>query len=193
MTDIDRLNRRLGEALGTIGGTPRFAWKWAPDLFYFVRDHVGQSFVRYTWADRLGKVWLLAERRGCPTMFDPSIGTLPITKEMWWHAFHGALPYPDADCYSAFAETAFQPGLVPDAEDTQKVIASLRRQMEMTYADHMREINAGLEQDRLNHQKDFFARVEEDFPSFWKNGQGHEPGTRGAHVSLPYTAQDAQV
>ena len=68
---IDILNRRLHDALGSVGGTqPRFQWCWAPDHLWLVYDFDDRTIVRKTWADMpspaggpIGKAWLLAEWR----------------------------------------------------------------------------------------------------------------------------------
>lgn len=75
-------------------------------------------------------------------------------------------------------------GMEPDAEETARVIYALRQQMGKGHALHLSEINERLEQGRIANKKEFMDMADDSFPAFWRNGQGHEPGTRGAHVSI---------
>lgn len=71
MTHIDRLNRTLGEKLGFVcgGSLPRYAWKWAPSMPWFVYDSDDRTVIKKSWADvqspegPIGRVWMLAEWR----------------------------------------------------------------------------------------------------------------------------------
>lgn len=173
MTHIDRLNRRLGEALGYVGTNPRFAWKWSPDVQYYYRSNLATSFERQCWADHVGPVWILCQ-------FRPP----EISQADWWASFRGEFPYPHGGMYYAHPEVAMPRGMEPDAEETARVIYALRQQMGKGHALHLSEINERLEQGRIANKKEFMDMADDSFPAFWRNGQGHEPGTRGAHVSI---------
>ncbi len=180
---IDLLNSRLAEGLGRIGGQGRFAWCFAPEVFYFYRPPTALNFERYCWADQLGKVWLLCQWTE-PKWIDHTGATRKITTEDWYASFKGEFPYPDRGAYNAHPETALKMGIHPTAENTAFYIDSIREQMEKDFAAHLAESNARQAQIKLEHEKEFYASAENDFPAFWKNGQGHEPGTRGGHVSI---------
>src|SRR3954471_18332349 len=103
--NIELLNRRLGVGLGYANGvTPRFAWIFAPESFYFYRQDVTKTWVRHCWADRKGKVWMLGQWR------PPS-----VPERDWWGMFHGEFPYPRKGEYYAQPETALPEGAEPTA------------------------------------------------------------------------------
>jgi hypothetical protein len=182
--DIELMNRRLREALGSIGGVPRFAWQYSPEVFYYTRRPTALEFTHHCWAERIGKVWMLCQWR-VPTAFDPETGaTKLITEAEWWAAYHGQLPYPAKGMYWAQPETALPVGMTPTAENTAGYIWSIRQQMDKDFETHLREGNEEMAQDRLDTEKEFMAAADDWFPFGWKNGQAHEPGTRGAHVSF---------
>src|SRR4051812_20913731 len=126
MTRIEILNRRLADALGYVGGTnPRFKWELSTNCFYYMRDHVGQSFTRYCWADRLGKVWLLCSWN-VPSSYDPqSRRTRILTEQDWWQSFKGMIAFPKNGEYVAHGETALPPGREPTAHHTAYYIRTL--------------------------------------------------------------------
>jgi hypothetical protein len=173
--DIKLLNERLAAELGDLHGHPWFQWAWAPDCYYYVRRAKAhyESYTRYSWADRIGKVWVMAEW-----------GPPPMSREAWWHSVSGQFPYPEKGREVVHAETALAPGVMPDAELTQFYIHRINEQASKSYARTLSEITAGLDQDQLATRKEFLDYADEWFPAFWKNGQAHEPGTRGAHVSF---------
>lgn len=179
---IEQLNKRLGEALGLVGNEPRFSWKWSADINYYTK--AGEAYERVCWAGRIGKCWLLCQYQGQPTSMDPNTGQAsPITKEQWWRSFRGFIPYPEK-VYKAHPETALIPGLEPSSELNAAYIVSLRRQIEMGFWQHLKEGEEELQKAREENQKEFFEEVDNWFPYGWKNGQAHEPGTRGAHISF---------
>ena len=156
-------------------GHPWFQWAWAPDCCYYVRTPGAphESYTRRSWADRIGKVWMLVEW-----------GAPPMSREVWWRSFNGQFPYPERGREIAHPETALPPGVKPDADTTQFYIRRINDQASKSYARTLNEINDGLEQDQLNTRKEFLDYADDWFPAYWKNGQAHEPGTRGAHVSF---------
>lgn len=183
MTPIEQLNRRLAEGLGTIGGQPRFAWRLASDLFYYFRPETALTFQRHCWADQLGKVWMLCQWNE-PKWIDHNGQTHKITPEAWFSAFRGEFPYPSRGNYNAHPETARTNGTPPTEEGTAFYISTLREQIEKDFATQLTESEGRQEQIKFETEKEFMTAAEEDFPAFWKNGAGHEPGTRGAHVSF---------
>lgn len=184
MTTIDQLNKRLGDDLGRIGENPRFAWKFAPEIHYYTRDMTAIEYMRRSWADRIGQAWAICQFL-LPSSFDPATGQVHvITKSDWWKSFRGEFPYPENGMYYAHPETALPVGQLPDAHETAVMIASIRAQMDKPHETHLRECAEAAQQAQDDHQKEFFAEAENDFPAFWKNGAAHEPGKRGAHVSF---------
>lgn len=182
MNHIDRLNRRLGEALGLIANQPRFSWRWAPDLAYLTRTHLGESWTPNNWADRLGKVWVLTELRRPLGMIGDTV--VPITEDDWWRVFRGTKPFEKLTPY-VFTETALIPGLDPSEEKTAFYIASLREQIEKSVARLEQEGLQELAKDREDNHREFMDCADDSFPAFWStNGGAHTPGTRGGHVSF---------
>lgn len=180
---IQQLNRRLAEGLGTVGGQARFAWQFAPEVFYFYRPETALHFERHCWADQLGKVWMLCQWQQ-PQWTDHTGQTHLITAEGWYAAFKGEFPYPGRGSYAAHPETAIAVGTEPTAASTAFYIQTIREQMEKDFATHLAESNGRQEQIRLDNEKEFFGQAEEWFPYGWSKGQAHEPGTRGAHISF---------
>lgn len=181
--DIEQLNRRLAEGLGTIGGQPRFAWRFSPEVHYFYRPETAVTFERHCWAAQLGKVWMLCQYQE-PRWTDHLGQTHRITPEGWFASFQGSFPYPANGHYTAHPETARTDGSPPTAEATAFYIATIRAQMEKDHAAHLAESLERQESIKLETEKQFFAEAEEWFPYGWKGGQAHEPGTRGAHISF---------
>ena len=171
MTEIDRLNQKFSDCLGTRGGQPWFAWKYAPDLLYEHRDQWDQPYSRVSWGSRLGKSWVLC------AFLPPE-----VSREAWTQEFNGELPYPERGRYVPFPETAIS--RPPSMEDTVFYIRTLAQQYETSLGEHLSTAIIKCQDRQDSAQKKFFDMVDDDFPAFWRDGQGHEPGTRGAHVSI---------
>lgn len=150
---IDRLNRELGLALGFCGDHPRFAWMYAPELHYFIRS--GERYERFCWADRIGKVWLLAQWR-----------VPPMSESDWILSFGKQFPYPAKGHYYAHTETAFRPGLTPDENDTAQVIRRLTEQMAEKFDAHYRRSKADADAGQEQARKDFYDEVDGFWPAF---------------------------
>jgi hypothetical protein len=174
--EIQRFNRRLAHDLGTVHGHPWFQWVWAPDCQYFIRmpDHEHERYTPCNWADRIGKVWVLAEW-----------GPPPMDRAAWRRTFQGQFPYPASGREIVHAETALPRGMEPDAAVTQFYIRRIREQADKTFAHHLSEVNAGLEKQQMDARKEFMAMADDWFPAYWStNGGAHTPGSRGGHVSF---------
>ena len=158
MTQIDQLNRWLGDALGYIrsGTEPRFCWKWAPDIPY--------------WASRLGKVWVLCQWQR-PGMSEPE----------WNKQFAGRFPYPANGMHHAQPETALPPGLCPNRELTQNYIWALDRQMSTSLITHVCDVQNEMAEDRDRDYAEWVEKVQDSNPAF----SNFAPGARGGHVSFP--------
>lgn len=117
-SNIDFLNRRLGESLGFVrGGTlPRYRWAWGPDLVY--------------WSRFLGKQWVM-------THWDKP----NWSEERWTREFAGRYPYPANGMYHAYCEWALPVGLAPTGELTEKAIRLLGNQMETSFPREMRSVD----------------------------------------------------
>jgi hypothetical protein len=181
--DIEQLNRRLAEGLGMIGGQPRFAWRFSPEVFYYYRPPTALNFERQCWAEQLGKAWMLCQYQE-PKWTDHDGQQHRITPEGWFNACLGEFPYPANGHYVAHPETARMDGSPPTAEATAFYIATIREQMEKDHAAHLAESMERQAAIKLETEKEFMAMADDSFPAFWKNGQGHEAGKRGAHVSF---------
>jgi hypothetical protein len=183
MNYIDRLNQNFGEALGFANNQPRFAWRWAPDLFRYSRNSVTEPWEEKCWAEQLGRVWVLTMLRApVGIMYNTEV---PITREDWWHAFRGLQPYPSKLTPYVFAETALIEGLEPDQRRTQFYINSLREQMAVSRAQKIRDSEAQAKAVQDEYRKQFMLESEEWWPAFWSsNGGAHTPGTRGGHVAF---------
>lgn len=180
---IIQLNRRLAEGLGMIGGQARFEWRYSPDVFYFYRPETAVTFERHCWADQLGKVWMLCQWQE-PQWTDHNGHTQKITPENWYASLKGEFPYPARGAYKAHPETARPDGSLPTSEGTAFYIKTIRDQMEKDHATHLSESLERQAQIKLDHEKEFYAEADDWWPAFWSKGQGHEAGTRGAHVSF---------
>jgi hypothetical protein len=174
MTSVEQQNRKLAECLGSRGGQQWWKWAWAPDLTYFWRRSLDAAWERHCWAETLGKVWVLCQ-------FRPP----EISREEWNRGYKGELPYPERGRYYPHGETAiYPPGREPSMEDTVFYIRTLAEQDAKGEVEHLNEAYARAQNAQDQVEKDFMYEAEEQFPAFWRNGQGHVPGTRGAHVSI---------
>lgn len=127
MTYIDTLNRRLGEALGTVcGGTlPRFCWRHAPSEHYFVYDRDNRNVLKKRWADTigpdakpLGNSWVLAEWK--------------VTKATDHMGFRSdiRMAVVRSAGYAPHLETAMARGVLPSEELNANYIWALRQQLD---------------------------------------------------------------
>lgn len=163
---IDSLNYQLGLAVGFAGRNPRFAWKRASELSYFMRR--GERYERFNWADRLGNVWLLAKWHRSE-----------LTPEQWFSSFRGQFPYPVNGLYYALPETVLKPGLEPDSDDTAQVIRRLHEQMDLKYAAQLSKATEDAEGQKDEAASQFYDEVDSWWPAFGN----FNFGARGGHVS----------
>ncbi len=140
-THIEQLNRRLAEGLGTLGGKPRFAWQYAPEVYYFFRPETALTFERHCWAEQLGAVWMLCQWQE-PKWIDHQGQAHKITPEGWYASFRGEFPYPNGGAYNAHPETALPYGMQPTGEGTAFYIRAIQEQMEKDFDTHLKESNA---------------------------------------------------
>jgi hypothetical protein len=175
---IQALNARLGERLGYRGQNPRFAWKYAPELYYYWRESYVTGFVRQCWAERLGRVWVLCQFRR-PEM----------SKQEWWNSFHGEFPYPEKGMYYAHSETALRVGELPDAELTAMYIRSLEVQMERSYRAHLEASNKGAQDSMDQNEREWDEYVADMEPAFdhWNSGS-----KAGVEFQVPGQRPDRQ-
>lgn len=174
--EIEIYNRRLAAGLGSLHGKPWFQWVWAPDQEYFLRapGHQHESYTRFSWGDRIGKVWVLAEW-----------GPPPMTREAWSASLGGQFPYPEHGRSIVHPETALPPGQRPDADVTQFYIARIDQQASTSYENALRAINAGIEAEDNAVRREFMDYADDWFPAYWSSkGGAHTPGARGGHVSF---------
>jgi hypothetical protein len=183
MTHVEFLNRRFGEELGRPNGIdPRFAWKYAPEVYYYFRPHYAASFERRSWADRIGKRWMLCQWR--PT---------ELSREQWQQAFRGAYPYPEKGEYKAHPETALWPGMLPTSELTAGYIRTLKDQMlqaelalKAREAGRQDELTIRLEKEAIAQieakRKEFYEMTADWEPLSWKLDEPHMPGDHDGPV-----------
>lgn len=185
MTHIDILNRRFGDRLGRPNGhDARFAWKFAPEVFYEFRPHGSSNFQRQCWADRIGPKWMLCQWR--PT---------EISREAWLQSFQGRFPYPDGGEYKPHPETALPEGMLPTDELTAGYIASLLAQMEQAemalkdnFAGRKDETTIRCEMEAQAavdaKSREFEEQVADWEPWSWKLNEPHMPGDHDGPVSF---------
>lgn len=163
MTNIEVLNARLGERLGYRFGQPRFAWKYAPELYYFWRPNYLTGYVRQCWAERIGRVWVLCQIRR-PEM----------SRQQWWDSFHGQFPYPERGAmYYAHPETALAPGQEPTGEITEGHIWALDRQISKSLETHVRECTNTANQAQQADADEWDEYIADWNPAFdnWNSGK----------------------
>lgn len=179
MTEVDLLNKRLGESLGLVlgGSQPRFKWVRAEDCFYYLRRNIGEDFQQRCWADKIGPVWVLAGWR-LPMCFDGQASRV-MTESEWWNMHHGIIPYPARGHYSVFGETQQPPGKAPTAEVNANYIWALRRQMETSYQTQVLEGHTEMALDRRDWDNKFFEMTADAEPAFGN----YNPGSRDSSVS----------
>lgn len=179
MTDVNILNRRLGESLGLVlgGSQPRFKWVRAEDCFYYLRRGIGESFQQRCWADKIGPVWVLAGWR-LPMCFDGQSSRV-MTESEWWAMHRGTLPYPARGHYSVYAESAQPHGKAPTAEVNANYICALRQQMESSYQTQVLDGHTEMALDRREVDKRFWQATADAEPAFGN----YDSGNRGGSVS----------
>ena len=182
MSHIELLNQRLGEALGFVNRTknPRFKWVLSTECFWYHRNHLMENFERRCWADRLGKVWLIAQW-GVPKCYDPATRqTRILTESDWWQSFKGQLPFPKNGEYSAHAETQQPPGMEPTDELNQNYIWALGKQMNTDYEEALADGHLEMALDRAAHDARWMEQANEVTPAFgnWNSGN------RGGNISF---------
>ncbi len=179
--NIEQLNRQLGNALGYAhGNSPRFAWMWAPEVYYYYRQHLGASWERICWAERVGKVWMLCQWRR-PDM----------PESEWWSSFHGEFPYPMRGMYYAQPETALPPFREPTADITQWYIRSIAAQMDTTFREQYDMIQDRLDRQQKAADDEWVAMVQNDNPAF--SNERLTPALHGANVEFQVGGQRAQI
>ncbi len=183
MDRIDQLNRRLGEGLGLVkgGSMPRFRWVFSPDSVYYMKSETSYDFERKCWADRIGKVWMLAQWR-MPTWFNPKTNEAKvITEQEWWNRFHGMMPYPNNGEYHPHPETALPPGSLPTLDITQNYIWALDQQQSRGFFGHLDDVNVDLALEKARFRREVWVpMVQNDAPAF----NNWDSGRRGGHVSF---------
>jgi hypothetical protein len=162
---INRLNRRLGDALGRLcgGSIPRFSWRWAPAEPWFVFDSDDRTLIKKTWADapatdggKIGRAWVLGEWRR-NTSFDHhgygqecedckgagysfwsgGIGRRPCAKCGGRGRIIGIrIPVAREWAYAPYFETAIGRGREPDEAMNQNYIWALDRMIQQSAAEN---------------------------------------------------------
>ena len=180
MNYIDSLNRRFAEALGTRGSVGRYSWQHTRDLFYYPRAATG-DFVQRCWAGRMGRAWVLCERR------------FPVA----------AHPHPEQMEWFPYDATALPDGMEPTLELTLGYIRSVRDQMERAelaikaqcagrkdVTTEQCEAEAQKTQDQAD--QNFYDSVADWEPMSWKLGEAHNPGDQDGPVSFGGIASPAK-
>lgn len=139
-----------------------------------------ENFEQRCWADRLGKVWMIAQW-GVPKSFDPATGRARIlTESDWWQSFKGAIPFPKGGQYSAHPETQQPPETEPTEETNANYVWALRKQMDTDYDQAVADGHLEMAIDRAQREEKFFEQANEVTPAFgnWNSGN------RGGNVSF---------
>lgn len=190
--DIEILNRRLGDALGRPNGTdPRFAWKESQDLFFYARRHELEEYTKFSWAQRIGKCWVLCQWRPPETTIHGV--TIPLTADSWHTMFKGRRPFPAKGEYKVHSETKLAPGAVPTAEWTQFYIKTLGQQMEAAELAQKEEF-AG-RKDAVTEQCESEANDEVDqaFDRFYESAREWQPASWRLGEPQPFGSHDGPI
>lgn len=183
---IDILNRRLGEALGFVGGgsRPRFCWKFAPDELMFFYGPAGE-LIRRRWAEApapsgqpVGAAWLLAGWREMP--------------EVDHHGFGQGLRFAAvrAAGYSPFFETICPQWELPSEKLNANYIWALRKQLDTSFEEYMMEERYMSDSEERRNKAAWLEKAQHGYDD-WTGAFGNcEPGARGGYLSLPSTAAD---
>lgn len=184
MTTVELLNRRFAESLGRPNGVDaRFKWAFSPDVQYLYQPPGQKHYERRSWANRLGKVWMLCQWHP-PTM----------SREQWAASCAG-YPYPEKGEYKPHPETALPAGVDPTEALTAGYIRSLGQQMEqaaLAARDALAgRVDATTERCEREAQasvdaaeREFYEMVGDFEPLSWKTGDPYNPGDRGGPVSF---------
>jgi len=185
---IERLNRRLGEALGMVcsGSRPRFAWKWAPDQPHIVYGRDNRTLIKRTWADKIGmdgkpigRVWVLAQWRVTSAADHHGYGT----------GVRVAVMAPAG--YKPHMETALSPGEVPSEHLNQNYIWALDRQLSASAEHDKNAILNALAEEKYEDQRNETRDAKEWRESALGDYDQHvgafgncRPGTAGGFMSF---------
>jgi len=197
---ISNLNKQLGLSLGLVSDQPRYAWKRAAELFYFVKEGtknvlqpqargagglflpgprlilVEPRYRRYSWAEKFERdCWVLAQFK-----------TPTLTPEQWANSIGLDFPYPYKGQYYAIENTQFDPEQEPDEEDTKMVIARIRAQESANWSEVLDMCRREAQKPIDDKKKEFKDIVDDFWPAF-DNGKALEDklgASRGGSVSF---------
>ena len=138
------------------------------DLFYFIQNgtkvleptgdrvlaQVVPTYERKCWADRIGKVWAIAQWR-VPSM----------SRQVWeQQVFGGLFPYPENGQWYFVDNTQLTDGMPPDEDTTALAIYGLRSQMEMNPATFVYEHERAEAREREQRIEEMADQVAEELP-----------------------------
>ena len=157
MTEIEQLNRHLGDSLGRVcGGTqPRFQWMFSSDMPY--------------WRTRMEPVWVMCYWR-----------TPVMSEAQWAKYFGGSVPYPTRGMYHPYGNLRVPQGMLPTAAMTAKFIRAADAQMSRTYAQELSAVNDEMAADKAAFDLEWTEKVQDQGPAFgnW------DYGNRGGNISF---------
>lgn len=184
MTNIDQLNKRLGEALGyNPHGEPHYKWfdtnKWEHwmrklDDWKLERDPKSGLFVRQP---------IYVKRLMCPALPDRWIighWHEPVSEFLWRQA-NGADQLWPAKGY--YVQTNFwcpEIGQEPAYSDNERFIMLARRHRQMTWQEDTEQMQAAIDYEERQRDVKVDQFLDDLLPTF-----SHVPGIRGGSVSYP--------
>lgn len=171
-TAVESLNRTFAERLGRPNGIDgRFKWLWAPDIpSYRV---VGGRLERFSWAERIGRVWVLGEWR------PPE-----VSREAWALQLGDQYPYPERGRYVPHSEVQFPQGMAPNDENTEFYCRTLAAQIETSLQEQLDRSQIQADYHRKKADTEFLEMVGEMEPVSWKQDTPHEPGDHDGSIAL---------
>jgi len=191
MTNIDKFNRRLGEALGcNPHGEPLYKWfdtnKW---------EHWMRKLDTSRLAQTPGGIYLMepvyTKRLMCPALPDRwIIGHWHEPEpEHIWRQIHGADQLWPARGY--YVQTNFwcpEIGQEPTYSDNERFIMLARRHRSMTAQEDTNMHQEAMDKEEKAADAAVDAFLDDLLPTF-----SHVPGIRGGNVSYPSTAKDRRI
>lgn len=192
MTNIDKLNQRLGEALGVNPhGEPHYKWfdtktweHWMRDIFDWKleRDPKSGLFVRQP---------VYKKRLMCPALPDRFIigHWHEPESEFAWSQTHGRDQLWPAKGY--YVQTNFwtpEIGQEPTYSDNERFIMLARRHRQMTWQEDTEQMQAAIDYDEKQRDTKVDQFLDDLLPTF-----SHVPGIRGGNVSYPSKSKDNTI
>jgi hypothetical protein len=171
ITDLELhiLNERLRRELpSTPGGAPQYKWMRTEDVTYLVQEGQSKRYKQASWADRLGRGWVLARWR--PPSF---------TEAEWLRQFGSFFPYPANGTYGPVENVLLISGMEPNENLTNQVIHRVTEQIGKKEQQFTSEAEDAAAKELAAQKAEARDMVHDAFPAF-----GNIPGKK-YDVSFP--------